>query len=204
MWFFLGFAVSTALLGTGIVFGQTERSMGRLRPVVMDIEQDVPVIADVPVQTSEGVVTTTVPMTLNLALRVSLTSALTPVVTVKQTVPEVTVVDSGDEQVDDLGIPYVVEINSPDLTLTEWTTYVDVNGYFSIAGETTLAPDAVPIKGTRGQMRFYRKDGTLLSIREIPSVGFRLDVDGATRFESSYGLEPHEIDRYIVDLELLR
>jgi hypothetical protein len=172
--------------------------------VVVDIEQEVPVMAEVPMQTDDGVLTTTVPMTLNLALRVSLTGALTPVVTVKRTAPEVTIVEPGEEQVDDLGIPYVVEINSPNLTLTEWTTYADVNGYFSVAGETTLAPDAASIKGARGQMRFYAKDGRLIDISEIPNVGFRLDVDGATRFESSYGLEPDEIGSYTIDLELLR
>jgi hypothetical protein len=51
MWFILGLVVATALLGTVVVFGQMDSFVGRLRPVVVDIEQEVPVMAEVPMQT---------------------------------------------------------------------------------------------------------------------------------------------------------
>jgi len=95
--FVLGLVVATALLGSMVVFGQADELVGRLRPLIVNIEQEVPVMAEVPLQTEAGLITATVPMTLNLSLKVSLSGALTPVLTVADTAPAITVTEAGQD-----------------------------------------------------------------------------------------------------------
>lgn len=204
IWFVFGLVGATALLWTAVAFGQIDSFVGRLRPVVVDIDQEVPVLADVPIQTDDGVVTTTIPMTLNLALRVSLSSALTPVITVKETMPEVTVIEPDKKLVDDLGIAYTFEIDSPDLTVTEWTVFFDTRDYFHIAGEVYLVPAAEPVTEVQVLVRFYNSDGGIIEVEDIGDVGYNLNPGSSNRIEALVNINPKFIDHYTVEFEVLR
>lgn len=112
--FILGLVAATALFGTLAAFGQTDKWMSRLHPVIVNIEQEVPLVADVPLETTDGIVTTTVPMTLNLALKISLTSALPPAVTAQASTPKVSVEASS-------------QVQGPGVSITNTETSIPTN-----------------------------------------------------------------------------
>jgi hypothetical protein len=111
---------------------------------------------------------------------------------------------------DDLGIPYSVEISSPDLELVEWTTYRDQFDRFRIAGEVHLAEDAEPLVDVLTTVRSYgppqtgAPDGKLLDVSQIHNVAFRLEPGRSTRFEGVTQLEPELIDHYAVTFKVVR
>ena len=78
--FVIGSALTIALLGAFTLFAQD--GPAQLRPLIINIQQSVPVMADVAVPYNGQVITATVPLTVDVSLQVSLrgeTAALTVV-----------------------------------------------------------------------------------------------------------------------------
>jgi hypothetical protein len=112
-------------------------------------------------------------------------------------------VAASESHVDDLGIPYTIEIDSPDLTITEWTTFVNTFGGFDLAGEVYLAPDAEPIKDILVVARFYGSNDRLLTVREIYNVD-RVRPGGYNRITYMNHLDPATINHYTVSFRVFR
>ena len=66
-----------------VVLAQTNSPLlSRIAPIIIDIQQDVPITAEILVPVDGEYITATVPMTLGVALRVNLSSALTTTIDV--------------------------------------------------------------------------------------------------------------------------
>lgn len=128
---------------------------------------------------------------------------MSPTLQIARVAPDINF-SPGKSYVDDLGVPYTVEINSPDLTIMEWTTFADPNDYFSIAGEVYLAPDAEPVRDILTVARFFDSSDDLIAVEEIVNVSYRLEPGGYNRIEHRVGLEPSIIDHYTVSFRVIR
>jgi hypothetical protein len=111
-------------------------------------------------------------------------------------------VTMGFELIDDLGKFY--EVNIPgELTLLEWTAYVDANGRVEFFGEVEMAEDAEPFDDVPCIVRFYSA-GRLIDVVEIVNVGYGLDPGGKNSFTGETYLEPSQFDSYEVTFEVSR
>jgi hypothetical protein len=90
--FVLGVVLTTSLLLSVVAFAQ-EEILSLVRPLVVDVRQTVPIVADVIVPLEDGErVTATVPLTLDIALQIGVTGVVAESVeVVEETEPEVTV-----------------------------------------------------------------------------------------------------------------
>lgn len=92
--FVAGAIVTAGLLSAVALFAQ-DNPLSLLHPLVIDITQSVPVMADVALDTEDGVITSTLPLTVDVALRVSIAGPLSvtvagaaaPIVTVATAEP---------------------------------------------------------------------------------------------------------------------
>jgi len=134
----IGMVLSAAVLVSVAVFAQ-DGIAAFVRPLIVDVQQVVPVLADVVVPLEDGTtVTATVPLTLNVALQVSLSGVVSESVdVVEETEPEVTIIEptpnpstlatSGATGIDELGISYRV-IAPEGVILQEWSAEERENG----------------------------------------------------------------------------
>ena len=88
----IGAFIATAMLVSVAVLAQ-DGIAAFVRPLIVDVRQVVPVVADVIVPLEDGTtITATVPLTLNVALQVSLSGVVSnSVEVVEETEPEVTI-----------------------------------------------------------------------------------------------------------------
>lgn len=202
--FVAGLAAGVGLLSAVGLFAQ-DNPLSLMQPLVIDIRQAVPVVADVAFTDGDSVITETLPLTVNVALQVSIAGPLAITVTSETTPTVTTVAQTGNrqEQTDDLGLDYTFEIDSPDLTISEWTAYETPNGWLQFAGEATLADDAEPIETIDCVARLY-KAGKLVKVVEILNVGYNLEPGGSTRFIGDPIVTPDDVDSYEVTFEVIR
>jgi hypothetical protein len=113
-------------------------------------------------------------------------------------------IEEGTVRLDNLGIPYTLEMDSNDYTITEWETFADTNGQFNIAGELTLADDAEAFQNVVAEVSFYNGGDELIEREDISNVDFRLAVDGYSRFSSRFGIFVDDIDHYAVKFKTVR
>lgn len=70
--FAVGFAVAAALFGGGALLAQTGNPLVALKPIVIDIRQAVPVVAEVALPIDGEMITATLPMTVDVNMQVSI------------------------------------------------------------------------------------------------------------------------------------
>lgn len=197
-----GFAVCAALfLSTLFVLAQDGALLAKLSPSVIDIAQSVPLTATVGLVVNDEPVTASVPLTIDIALQVSISGIQS--VTVGTKSKSALSIVSGEVLVDDLGHSYIVSIDSQDIELTEWSVFIDANDYFSISGVMHQLPDTTPVKNIIATLRAYDSDDNVLDIVDIPNIGFRLSLDEYTRFDASVFADPEEIDHYTVEFQVI-
>jgi len=201
--FVAGLTVASVLFSALALFAQSD-SLSLTQPWVINISQSIPVLADVALSTEEGVLTSTLPLTVDVALQVRIAGPLS-ITLASETTPTVTVAQPsiGQEQNDDLGLTYTLDINSPDLSITEWTAYESSNGWLEFSGEVALAADTDPITDIDCVMRLY-KAGKLVKVAEIFNVGFQLDPGGTNRFTGDPTVQPEDVDSYTVTFKVIR
>lgn len=146
--------ISGALL-VGVVFGVAAQGglTGYFAPFVVDIEQQVPVEVSVAVPMEGGdSITATVPMTVNVALRVSVEGPnVVWAEPIGETEPEVTISEGQPEGqlVDASGIPYQVESPSNmkvlqvGTTTTQWGDFVVMGEVENIGSDNIRYAEAV-------------------------------------------------------------
>jgi hypothetical protein len=183
---------------------------GNIRSFIVNISHSVPVEINAPVELDSGeTITVTAPITVNLELRLSVDGQGEATViedAVQEPaieVAEVTAANPDDQRVDDLGIFYFFETDSDNWQLTEWTTYIDSSGAFSIAGEVTVELDAEPMQDLMAVVRFYYADGALVEVLDIPDVSSGLELNGYSRFSTKVFIEPELIAYYTVSFRTI-
>ncbi len=199
-----GLAAGAGLLSAVALFAQ-DNPLSLAHPLIINVSQSVPAMADVALDTGDGVITATLPLTVDVALKIAISGPLSVTVT-GATTPTVTVdkpLSTGQEQTDDLGLSYTFDIDSPDLTITEWTAYETPTGWLQFAGQATLADDAEPIESIDCVARLY-KAGKLVKVVEILNVGYNLEPGGSTRFIGDPIVTPDDVDSYEVAFKIIR
>ncbi len=192
--FVAGLTVATALLVSLVAFGQAD-IIATIKPTIIDIQQQVPVMAEI-----DGA---TVPITVDLSLQVSLSGPVT--VTAESTEPIVEVGEPGPEPivgVDDLGIPYTILVDGEGLEISEWTVYQDPDGYFAYAGEVHALENAGDIKDTVGVIWFYGPDEQLIGVREI-YIGSYFEEGNLDLFDGTEYTDPELIGSYAVEVTIV-
>ena len=138
--FIAGFVVAFALLASLTVLGQADL-IGRIRPAVIDIQQSVPVLAEI-----DGA---TVPITVDVALQVSLSGPITASVQ-PAAPPEIRIgelkaaADNDGPMIDTNGLPYTLE-NSAGMEEIHLSSKVWLDS-FSLIGEFTNPVGARPFE----------------------------------------------------------
>lgn len=201
--FVVGFIVAAALLSAVALFAQ-DNPLSLLRPLVIDINQSVPIMADVALETDEGLITATLPLTIGVALKVSITGPLSVTMS-EATTPTVVVTQPviKKEQTDDLGLRYSIDIDSPDLTLAEWTAYTGPNGWLEFSGEVSMSDDAKTFEKINCTVRLYKAD-KLIKVAEIVNVGFMLKPGDVSRFSGVPLVMTKDVDSYTVEFTVVR
>ncbi len=157
----VGFVIASALFVSLAVFAQSPLA-NRVQPAVIDIHQDVPVVAEI-----DGA---SVPFTVGVSLQVALSGPVTASIAAAPA-PVVNVV-TGTEMVDALGIPFTLSIDGDGLEITEWTAFINKYEQFEITGESYLADDAPEAKEAIALIRFYDKAGELTDVSEFYATIF--------------------------------
>lgn len=190
------------------VAAQSQKVAGIVEPFVVNITQAVPIDLTLAIITESGEkITSTVPITVGVNLQVQVEGSNTIAVQADETQPvsvAVKQINSGEENTDDLGIPYTIAVDSNDIEFTEWTTYSDTNDRFNISAVVKQAAGTDPISDIATTVRFFDQDGKLISVDDVPNVAFSLEPGGINRFEHRAQLAAKEIGRYEVEFQVVR
>lgn len=193
-------------LGAFTALAQDGELLGRFAPFVVEIEQAVPVVVSVPVAVDGGeAVTATVPLTVNVALRVSVDGAGALVEVVDAPTPAVTVAPAavvGEVLTDTLGFPYRMLPGDEQVTLHDWEVYKDSGDRFAFAGRIENRSESERFSSAEMVMRLYRADGSVLSIESVAVGGGWVDPGEAHRFEHSIFVDMDQLDSYELMIEV--
>ena len=204
----LGGLLSILWAGIAISQDDTESLVARIKPMLVKIEQSVPISVTLYVPVSETeTITLTVPAKVDLSMNVSIADNIeTDVQVVNVTNPALVTVSellgSGGNLIDNNNIPYSVE-NAEGVELIQWITSENSLGWTIITGEVRNIDVSHDIDSVKFIVSFYDDDGNLLDV----TTGFsQLDtiVPGQTSpFElSTSSLEIDKIGRYLIQVEV--
>lgn len=177
--------------------------VARFSPFLVDVTQAIPVEITLTIPNAEGddIITTTVPITVNIALQVWVAGPYSATVTTPTT-PTVTAIpiEPTINLTDDLGFPYhLVEIDS-DLTIKEWTAYRDSNANLNFAGELQNSSINKRFSLADIIVRLYRADGTVLDIEDFIASGHWVDPNTSIRFDGRINTDITQVDHYTIEI----
>lgn len=205
--FVAGFIVCATLFSfTFVMFAQGENPLAYLKPLVVDINQSVPVTATVGLMIDAKQVTATVPLTIDIALQVhisgihsvTMSSAIQPIAKVEQPT-------AGAMIVDDLGHAYQILTDSDDIEITEWTAFVNSFDRFEFSAVIQQHADTKPIDKILATLRMYNSKNNILAIVDVMNVSFQLKPGGESRFGQTVPtVLLDDLDHYTLELKIIR
>ncbi len=203
IWIIILAAVGVVTLTT-VAIGRSS-PLRLVHPFVVDVNQIVPVMADVLVPLDDGTtVTTTIPLTVQISLQISVDGLARPP-KVTQTPLEVNSRNSvqlGEERTDDLGHIYSMSIDTPAVEIIEWTNYISDNGRWKLSGEIHQLPNTPKINDILATVRMYGDTGELIEVTEILNVSFGLEPGGYNRFDGTFDSDSEKVSRYDVEMRI--
>ena len=181
-----------------VVAGQGS-GVGRLQPLLVDVQQAVPVEVSFVVEGAEPQ-TVTVPMTLDLHLQVGLSSSLTPVISVGPVGPALvrTQLESDVWYEDGLGLRYQIAQEVDWVTISEWTAYTK-DDYLEIAGELRNEGE-VRFSLVEFVLRLYDASDKLVSVENGTMSGRFIDPGQSGRFKFTFYIDPADVAWYRVEI----
>lgn len=111
---------------------------------------------------------------------------------------------AGLPNVDDLGYGFTIAIDSPDIKLVDWQTYIGDDGYLYANSEIRQAADTEEIAQLLLSWRLYDADANLIGAEEFPNIGFRLRPGRVSRDGVRTFVEADAIDHYAIEIEVMR
>jgi hypothetical protein len=196
---------SAVILG---VSGLSEPLVDVVQPFVVKISQAVPVDVEMLVHMEDGqAITVTTPITVGVDLQVQVQGLNSLVVASRTSEPArvfVEPISAGEEDEDNLGIPFTLIVDSEDIALIELTAYKDPNERFNLSGVIQQAKDSDPISDIPTTIRFYDKEGELVGVDSIINVSYGLKPGGVNRFSYTAMLGPNEIGSYRLEFKAVR
>jgi hypothetical protein len=187
-----------------VVTAQGGALAGLVQPFVVDVEQTVPTEVMVTVEIDENeYVTVTTPITVNVALRVSIDGP--QVVTVEPLpVEEARITVSamaaqGDPLMDNNGIEYQIEI--PDgIEVIQMSSAYDSSDDFSMIGEIRNVSDH-DILYTTFHYSFYDANGDLIDVDQGYTSLSEVEPGGTTPFELTTYMPFDDVASYFIQIE---
>lgn len=195
--------VLMGLIGfSAVTVGQSQKA-NFIEPLIVDVRQEVPVLANVLVPLEDGhSITTTVPITVQLSLQVSIDGLAEPAI-VTQSPLEIDVLkpkSTAGKLIDDLGIPYSLSIDSSALEITEWTVYVDVDGRLQVSGIVHQLANTPKVDDVLATVRMFSDGGELIEVTELRDID--PEPSGFDRFEAFLSWHPEQVARYEVEMRV--
>lgn len=196
-----------SLLG-GIALGQGGGEgdvLARLQPLLVRVQQSVPMSVTLGVQVSATeTLTVTVPAVVDVDVSIRLDSTMTPVVEAKPAGPAlVTVSDllaAGEPLIDNNGVPYEVEV--PDgIEIVQWLTDWDFADDWSALGELRNVDEAKSLSSLFFYVTLYDADGVMLeSSLGVMSMD-NVEPGGTSPFDVMSSTQFEDVARYLVQVE---
>lgn len=205
--FVVGFVLAVALLSSVALFAKDNPLTALLHPIVIDIHQQAPVTASVLVPGAEGnMITATVPLTVNVALQVSVAGIFSPTVT-GQSEPAVSVsvpapvAPAADELLDAAGIPYSLELPVGIELLNVQSGEVGM-GSFQLVGQLRNDTDD-SLKYTKIIVSLYDANDQLLNVETGFTQLTEVPAGKTSPFKVlSLMVDATDVHRYEVQVEL--
>lgn len=201
-----------AILGMGIAIGQEDGQaqsiLARIKPMLVQIEQSVPITVTIEVPTSETETTTlTVPAVVDLNMQISIADAVSSTVQVIEvtnpaliTVSEL--LETGGNLVDNNDIPYTVE-NAEGVELIQWITEENSMGWTTITGELRNTDGEHNIDSVKLTATLYDADGKLLDVISGYAALETITPGQTSPFELySTDIDFSELGQYLVQIEV--
>jgi len=200
------------IFGAGIALGQddgqVQNLLARIKPMLVQIEQTIPITLTIEVPISETETTTlTVPAVVDLNLEISIADTVSSSVqVVSVTNPALVTVsellETGGNLVDNNDIPYTVE-NAEDVELIQWVTEENSIEWTTITGELRNTNEERSIDSVKITATLYDSDGKLLDVISGYS-SLETIVPGQTSPFELYSIEIDfsQLGRYLVQVEV--
>lgn len=209
------FGVAAAMLtvfGFGIALGQQDNQaqslFTRIKPLLVQIQQSVPISLTIEVPTSETeTLTVTIPAVVDLNMKVSIADTVSGTVQVLESANSALVtvselLETNGNLVDNNDIPYIVE-NAENVELIQWITEENSLGWTEITGELRNTSEERSINSVKLTITLYDADGKLLDV--IDGYG-SLDTIGpgqTSPFELYSSEVPiSQLGQYLVQVEV--
>lgn len=193
------FALVALSITAGMALAQ-DVPLGRLQPLLVDIQQQIPVDVTFVIDGSAPQ-TVTVPMALDLNLQISLSSSMTPVITLAPAAPIIQIsAPIPDQPTEDaLGLTYILA-PQPAIEITEWTAFSGESGNLQIAGELKIAPEAAIGDNPEFVLRIYGPNDRLIDVVSDTVPMYDPQPGDTNRFKIITYIDVEDIDRYTVEI----
>lgn len=195
--------VASAMVLMAVLALQAQASVvSLLQPVVVNVNQAVPVNVTVGGVVGGQVVTLTAPMTMNVAVQVQLVGRAAAVVAAQaapaQPAPSAPATAAGTIYHDSRGIPYKLDVRAP-YQLTQIESSVDGLGEVNIIGEIrNTGPDT--LQYVKAIITFY-KDGKIIDLGEGYTKLDRLTPGQSSPFMVPTSMKPDQVHAFTVQID---
>lgn len=180
-----------------------EGALGRLQPLLIDIQQQVPVEVTFVLDTTEPQ-TVTVPMALDLNLQIGLSSTMTPVVSVAATGPALVSVSQllaeGQPLTDNEDIPYQIE-GAEGIEIIQWRVAEDYAANFGALGELRNLDEKRDLGAVELIVSLYDSQGNLLGVNSGYMQLDTVEPGGTSPFRLLTTTPLEDVARYLVQVE---
>lgn len=164
-------------------------------PSIVNLNQVIPLTVAFAVPLDDGTtVTATAPITVHVALQVTVDGANI----VAATTPT-TATATATATTDDLGLAYTVDAD-PGIEITEWTSYENKNGDISVIGALINADPDRRVSVVNLVLKFYDDAGKLIDTATPDAAGGHwVDPGESLPFDFDlYGIAPADVASYTV------
>ncbi len=182
---------------------------GLAQPIVINIDQAVPVDVTMALPLDDGtIVTTTAPITVTVVLQVKLEGknvvsvtpleADAPTISTDQAEPA-EAENAGGELVDLSGIPYTVETDG-NITITQVRSKDMMGSMTQLVGELTNDGDA-EVKYLSMTVKFYDADGNLLDLGMGSATSSEIAPGESTAFQAMATVAYDKVASYTIEVK---
>lgn len=196
-------AIALVLLVGALAFAQGSPLAGLAQPIVINIEQAVPVDVTLALPQADGtVVTATAPITVGVALQIKLDSTQVVAVTKPETTTNATVsADAMANQVDSLGLPWrLAESTDPLIEIASWEGYQNQDDKFAVVGRLKNLDQKRKFSLAEITIRFFDADGNMIDVSDGSASGHWVEPGEYTNFEFDTYTDLADVASYTVEI----
>jgi len=186
-----------------VALAQTNLVASMLNPLIVTIEEEVPVEVTVATALGDGVVvTSTVPITVGVSLAVTIAGDGVVTMEAGEAVGagvEVEAIPAGEEMIDNSGLSYTLEI-ADHLELVQLTTTEDSLDDLDIIGEIRNLDDD-PVERIRITITLYDHDGNMLDVHNGSMANSEIAPGMSGPFTTYISTDFDDVGSYRIQIE---